>query len=345
MPSWKDEFQWVDYDSEKQLLTCLYCRDYPFLAGKNQFVKGSDSLHHNSLKSHNDTEAHKSCRRRYYTDHDKQPPSTSDSSGTCIGKLDQAFKNIAESDRRRMCSLFNIAYYLGKERKPLTDMKKQCMLAKKLGVDVGSNYHNDLSAKQFLNATYTNLIKDVQDTISGCNFISILSDGSTDISVVEQEVVYVRYIKSNGRADTVLVNIVAPEHGHGLGLFEAIKTALLSIGLDFENMRHDQPGPSLVCANFDGASVMQGRKSGVVGHILNEIPDIIPIHCIAHKLELAVLDSIKNIPFLKRYEDTMKGIFITYHASPKKLRGLNELAVALEVDILQFSDLKKVCNL
>lgn len=244
-----------------------------------------------------------------------------------------------------MCSLFNIAYYLGKERKPLTDMKKQCMLAKKLGVDVGSNYHNDLSAKQFLNATYTNLIKDVQDTISGCNFISILSDGSTDISVVEQEVVYVRYIKSNGRADTVLVNIVAPEHGHGLGLFEAIKTALLSIGLDFENMRHDQPGPSLVCANFDGASVMQGRKSGVVGHILNEIPDIIPIHCIAHKLELAVLDSTKNIPFLKRNEDTMKGIFIMYHASPKKLRGLNELAVALEVDILQFSDLKKVCNL
>ena len=67
----------------------------------------------------------------------------------------------------------------------------------------------------------------------------------------------------------------------------------------------------MICANFDGASVMQGRKSGVAAHILNIITETIPIHCIAHKLELAVMDSIKNIPFLKRYEETIKGIFIS----------------------------------
>lgn len=62
----------------------------------------------------------------------------------------------------------------------------------------------------------------------------------------------------------------------------------------------------------------------------------------AHKLELAVLDSIKNIPFLKRYEETIKGIFIMYNSSPKKLRDLQEVADAVDVDILRFSDLK-VC--
>ena len=74
---------------------------------------------------------------------------------------------------------------------------------------------------------------DTKEAIASCNVISILSDGSTDVSVVEQEVVYIRYIKANGQADTVLADIIAPEHGHGLGLFEAIKEAVMAVGLNF----------------------------------------------------------------------------------------------------------------
>ena len=55
-----------------------------------------------------------------------------------------------------MANLFRIAYFLGKEGKTLSDMEKQCTLAKSLGVDVGFNYHNALSAKQFIFAQNTN---------------------------------------------------------------------------------------------------------------------------------------------------------------------------------------------
>jgi len=42
-------------------------------------------------------------------------------------------------------------------------MEKRCKLAKKLGVDIGNNYHNDLSAKQFLGATSKNLQQDASN--------------------------------------------------------------------------------------------------------------------------------------------------------------------------------------
>lgn len=58
-------------------------------------------------------------------------------------------------------------------------------------------------------------------------------------------------------------------------------------------------GPPLVCANFDGASVMQGRIGSAVAHILHELQEAIPMQCIAHKLELLILDSVKSIHFLK----------------------------------------------
>ena len=172
-----------------------------------------------------------------------------------------------------------------------------------------------------------------------------LADGSTDISVLEQELVYIRFINSEGVAKTVMANIVELEHGHAVGVLDGIKKALKDgLGIDFDHLAHDQPGPSLVCANFDGASVMQGLKGGVVGLMMREIPQFISMHCIAHKLELAVLDCVKHLPFLMKYDDTIKGIFVMYRASPKRLRQLKEISSSLESNIVQFTDLKKVSN-
>ncbi|KAK3095892.1 hypothetical protein FSP39_020416 [Pinctada imbricata] len=118
--------------------------------------------------------------------------------------------------------------------------------------------------------------------------------------------------------------------------------ALQKDDLRFEDLRADSTdAPTLVCANFDGASVMLGKKSGVIAHILNRVPEVIPIHCVAHKLELAILDSVKNIPFLKKYDSTLRGLFIMYRASPKRLRELRSVAESLETSVISFTDLKK----
>ena len=53
----------------------------------------------------------------------------------------------------------------------------------------------------------------------------------------------------------------------------------------------------LVYVNFDGASVMSGHVSGVQQRMMENVPGLLYTHCVAHVLELAMLDSMK-------FEDT-----------------------------------------
>ncbi len=56
----------------------------------------------------------------------------------------------------------------------------------------------------------------------------------------------------------------------------------------------------------DGVAVMS-EKTGVAGRLKQRITHIVIIHCVAHKLELAMLDSVKR--YLVKFEDTLKTIF------------------------------------
>jgi hypothetical protein len=229
---------------------------------------------------------------------------------------------------------------LQKKKKP--DFEKLCALAKKLETDIGKNYQNSFMASKFSGIISDNLKDDLISKVFSSKFVSVLADGSTDSSVQEQEVVYLRYLE-NGKAITSLVDIVSLEHAHAERVYTAIESALQNYGLDFQKLNADHHGtPTLVCANFDGASVMLGKKSGVITHIQRQVPQIIPIHCVAHKLELAILDAVKNLPFLKKYYDTIRGLFIMYRASPKRLRDLQAISNSFEVTVKSFTDLKKV---
>jgi hypothetical protein len=43
-----------------------------------------------------------------------------------------------------------------------------------------------------------------------------------------------------------------------------------------------------------------------------DMPDLISTHCIAHKLNLAVLNSIKDVPFVSEIETVIKKIYIPF---------------------------------
>ena len=81
-----------------------------------------------------------------------------------------------------------------------------------------------------------------------------------------------------------------------------------------------------MCANFDGAAVMMGSKSGVATRIQQSFPWVIPVHCVAHKLELGILDGVKAVKYLSEFEAIVKTIYLFYHYSPKRRRELAEIA-------------------
>ena len=98
----------------------------------------------------------------------------------------------------------------------------------------------------------------------------------------------------------------------------------------------------LVGCNFDGANVMIGAKGGVSKKLEDKVSHpICIIHCVAHKLELAVLDAVKRCPYLPTFQDTVKEVYEFYYCSPKRRREVNEIANIIDEDAVYYSGLQK----
>lgn len=63
-----------------------------------------------------------------------------------------------------------------------------------------------------------------------------------------------------------------------------------------------------------------------------------PIHCVAHCLELAILDAVKEVPF----QETVQAVFKYYYYSPKKRRELASLSDILDEAKAHYGGLKAV---
>ena len=74
-----------------------------------------------------------------------------------------------------------------------------CELQKKNGVQFGEQYKNDKGCKTFISYIAQVEKGKIQSAVSDSRFMSILSDGSTDSGIVEQEAVYIRYVNKKGR--------------------------------------------------------------------------------------------------------------------------------------------------
>ena len=208
--------------------------------------------------------------------------------------------------------MFRTAYYVAKEEIAFAKFPGLCKLQIANGIDLSNTYMNDHPCRNFIGAMAHVHREDVTSQIGNSRFLSVLSDGSTDKSIIEQEHVYVRFL-SNGKPQTKMVKIVDVKHAHATGILNAIDEAVEEVGITQEIWLK-----KVVCANFDGASVMMGKINGVAGKLDRRIPYIVILHCVAHKLELAVLDAVKQVPYLKEFDDIVKAIFKMYHRSPKK---------------------------
>ena len=71
---------------------------------------------------------------------------------------------------------------------------------------------------------------------------------------------------------------------------------------------------------------MIGKNNSVFVHLKTDVPSLISIHCIAHKLELGFQDTIKDVKLFEDAKEMLKGIWKYYKYSCKAVREIKELA-------------------
>lgn len=80
---------------------------------------------------------------------------------------------------------------------------------------------------------------------------------------------------------------------------------------------------------------MMGVNDGVEAKLKQLCPSLVPIWCVAHRLELSALDSIKSVPLLDELKETLNGVYKHYSHSAKVSHELHALGKAMGIDVIK----------
>ncbi|XP_014880151.1 zinc finger MYM-type protein 1-like [Poecilia latipinna] len=94
---------------------------------------------------------------------------------------------------------------------------------------------------------------------------------------------------------------------------------------------------------------MSGAYSGVQARITEKEPLACYVHCTAHNLNLALNDSVKNVPGVKRFYDTVENLYNFFgHSIKREVCTALILFLTLPVSVASsehsFSKLKTIKN-
>ena len=146
-------------------------------------------------------------------------------------------------------------FALSKKGRPYTDFPMLCDLDESKGLDIGNKYRNNKKAAEFATFIAKAENNKIRKQIENVKFIAAISDGSTDSSFQEAEIVFIRHCHQGEiKVNFSLVKNIPKADA------ESVSKVIIS-GMEKFDMNYSQ---KVVAVGTDGANVMLGKKSGAV---------------------------------------------------------------------------------
>ena len=297
--AWKDAFPWhvpvyADESAQGRRVTGLLCNLCQRHQARQRNGSGTwidvpcTSLRTDVLKRHKRSEMHNESQRR-----------------ECLrlasernGGIVQAFSARVIANRKALIGSLQILYWLVKEEIAHTT---KFVSLHDLAIHLGCDYLRDLnlggnahySSEQCISELLQSLSAVIEERIlsnlSSSEFFALMTDESTDSSILKQLVLIVRYVTDEA-IKTSYLNIRDLVDGRA----ETIEAALLQVlrdkSIDVTKLRG---------FGSDGASVMTGRLTGVATRLRQHTPRMVAVHCSNHRLALAAAHAADDIPYLQ----------------------------------------------
>ncbi|XP_040858206.1 zinc finger protein 862 [Ochotona curzoniae] len=320
--SWFGQFPWLVIDPKEPKLFCSVCKERPTLHDKSsRLVRGyTGPFKVETLKYHEVSKAHKLCVNTVEIRDDAPQPTL--------------VPEISNDLMANMEHFFHAAYSIAYHSRPLNDFEKILQLLQNTGTVILGKYRNRTACTQFIKYISETLKKEILHDIRKSPCMSVLLDSSTDTSDQACVGIYIRYLKQVEVKESYIT--LAPVHIETVdGYFETVVSALDELDIPFR-----KPG-WMVGLGTDG-SAMLSCKGGLVERFQEIIPQLLPVHCVAHRLHLAVVDACGSIDLVRKCDRHIRTVFKFYQSSNKRLSELQAGATALEQEIIRLKDLNAV---
>ena len=331
---WEKEYPWLlavrNGDGTVTGMLCQICSVHKVKAKYNKSTIWSESpcmsLRKDSVRRHSESLLHKEAVSK---EMDRERSSVD-------GGIQQAFETQVSLNRAALKTAMQCLYWLVQREIPhTTDYASLlqavefmgCTHLKHLHCGENAKYTSRRITQEFIQIMGSTIERSQLNELLAAPFYSILVDETTDIAVINEMVIYCRFIRSDCQVRTVFLKIVELSNGRADTIKEAVKSYLGNSLI---------PLSRLVGLATDGASVMTGRHSGVAARLKAVQPIITSIHCVAHRLALAAGQAGDKVKFIANtFKPTLRQLFYFYENSSVRSSALKSIQELLDTPELK----------
>ena len=328
---WLDKFVWLNYVrfEDKIAMKCNYCEKYR-MSGPWGLGNGCTTLQHDALVTHEKSLVHKDAKTRWINALERK-----------MKPIPDHIRQMEDVNKERVIATMKIAYFVCQEDLSLSKYEKLC----KFLIDAKtpcmpksqeySSYTNRKAANDFIYCISRYLEQIQIKNMLESPFFSLMVDESTDRSLEQHLVVYATYLDSKGLGPPIsqfmkLKNVM---DGKGKTIYDSVNQLIHARGLQYKD---------LIAVSTDGASAMIGHENGFVSFLKKNIPNLITVHCVAHRESLAAADASKKLPELLYVEKIANKVYSWVQNSPKRSNELNDLLKVMQIDVLDVLQIHSV---
>lgn len=211
-PKWKEEFPWLSFNAEENVMICDLCSVNPSLAGISDFVKGCSNFKKETVRKHAVSNIHIRAREM---SHSKEKSITESQIAQSFSKIN---KDMQSQERKEMEAKINTAYFVAKEELPFSKFEGLLSLQRKNGVTLNNTYANKTSCAELVSFLSDGFRDDLICEVNSRNYFSLMADGAADFGGTENETVVCRLVRDGAPVNCILGH-KAVAHAHAEGKF------------------------------------------------------------------------------------------------------------------------------
>ena len=233
------------------------------------------------------------------------------------GGIAAAFEKQWVAEEKAVGAAFSCVYFLAQEEIPHTTKYEPLLrLLSHLGLPHleilnkggNTNYTSYRIIDELLGLLSDEVKRLVQSQLEKSPYIGLICDETTDVSTTKALVVYAKAVV-RAKVHTFFLALKELRDGTAPAVTESLKETVSQYGLTTERV---------AAMGSDGAAVMVGRENGVVARLAKEQPSLVNIHCVAHRLALAVSEAADTVAPVKRFKGFVGSLFTYFHRSSKR---------------------------
>ncbi|CAB3992557.1 zinc finger 862-like [Paramuricea clavata] len=261
---WLKCYKWLQYDKVKGVMTCKLCQKH---GRSGPWVSGTNNFRSKTVKKHLSCNAHKASVKA------ENPGQKT---------LPRTFTENQEKRKNSIVAALRTVYWTATEEVANRKYSSLLKLQRLQGVQEIENLCVGGNATYDSPDIFNQLLAAINSIIE----IEIREKKSSNRSLYRQKFIDI----SSAKLETVFLKCKVINDGTAKAIYQVFKQILADSGIEITKV---------LGLGTDGASVKMGHLNGITALIQEHNPFCVCVHCVCHRLNLALSQSCKDIDEMK----------------------------------------------